>query len=167
MRWPGASTRSVDDARKRRRGSVRPRPRLLIVAGVIVFLVLSAVLARWLSLENVERNAVLAVLEDEARGDAQAMLAALHGCDSHCRANVIADAGRLKRPGRVQILAYQSQSAYSVSTTVADTRVAWKSSLGRLPVVQCVKVERDGNALTGLTIRLLAVSAEIPDTADC
>ena len=143
------------------------RGRALLAAGVIVFLLASGVLARWLSLENVERSAVLVVLEDEARGDATAMLAALHGCDRQCRANVTADARRLKRPGRVEILAYQSPTAYSLSTAVGLTRVAWKSSLGRLPVVQCVKVQRRGNALTGLTIRLLAVSAEIPDTADC
>jgi hypothetical protein len=146
---------------------VRSHPRLLLAAGVLIFLVLSAGLARWLSLENVERNDVLALLEDEARGDARAMLAALDGCDSSCHANVILDVKRLKRPGHVQILAYHSPTAYSVSTSVGLTRVAWKSSLERLPVVQCVKVERKGNALTGLTIRLLAVSAEIPDTADC
>ncbi len=132
-----------------------------------MFLLISGLLARWLSLENVERNAVFTVLTAEARGDAPAMLAQLHGCDSGCRANVIADAGRLRRPGRVQILAYQSPTAYSLSTSVGETRVAWKSSLGRLPVVQCVKVERRGNVISGLQITLLRVSVPIPDTADC
>ncbi|MGD0385927.1 MAG: hypothetical protein ABSB73_07300 [Solirubrobacteraceae bacterium] len=145
----------------------RRRILLLAAAGVVVFLGLSLLLARWLSLENVERSAVVVLLEDEARGDAKAMLAQLHGCDSHCRSTVIADARRLRRPGHVQILAYQSQSAYSLTTTVADTRVAWKSSLGRFPVVQCVKVERKGNAISGLQIRLLTLSVQIPDTADC
>jgi len=139
----------------------------VFAAVVVVFLGLSALLARWLSLENVERNAVVVLIENEARGDARAMLVQLHGCDNQCRANVIADARRLRRPGRVQILAYQSQSSYSLTTTVADTRVAWKSSLGRLPVVQCVKVERKGNAISGLQIRLLTLSVQIPDTADC
>lgn len=142
-------------------------PRLAILAGVIVFLVISGVLARWLALENVERNDVLAVLTDEARGDAGAILARLHGCDRYCRANVIADAATLKRPGTVEILAYQSKTSYSLSTTVGVTRVAWKSSLRRLPVVQCVKVRRSGNALTGMTVTLLTLSVRIPDTADC
>jgi hypothetical protein len=146
---------------------VRRRRTLLFAAGVVVFLGLSVLLARWLSLENVERTAVVVLLENEARGDAQGMLAQLHGCDSHCRANVIADARRLRRPGHVQILAYQSQSSYSLTTTVADTRVAWKSSLSRFPVVQCVKVERKGNAISGLQIRLLTLSLQIPDIADC
>jgi hypothetical protein len=139
----------------------------VIACGVVVFVVLSGLLARWLALENVERDAVVAVLTDEARGDARAMLEQLRGCDRRCRANVIADARRLKRPGRVQILAYQSQTSYSLSTAVGDTRVAWKSSLGRFPVVQCVMVRRSGNAITGLHVSLLTVSVPIGDTADC
>jgi len=80
---------------------------------------------------------------------------------------VTADARRLKRPGQVLILAYQSATAYSVTSSVGFTRVAWKSSLGRFPVVQCVKVERKGNAISGISILLLGVSLPIPDTADC
>ncbi len=146
---------------------MRPRAKLAIAVGVIVFLAISAGLARWLALENVERNAVLAVLQAEARGDATAMLGKLHGCAGRCRATVVADARRLRRTGHVQILAYQSQTSYSLTTALGETRVAWKSSLGRFPVVQCVKVRRSGNPITGLTVRLLAISAEIPDTADC
>jgi hypothetical protein len=139
----------------------------VLVAGLIVFLAISALLARWLALENVERSAVLVVLKAEARGDASAMLEHLHPCSSSCHADVTADARRLKRPGQVQILAYQSATAYSVTSSVGFTRVAWKSSLGRFPVVQCVKVERRGNAISGISILLLGVSLPIPDTADC
>jgi len=144
-----------------------PSRRILIAFGLLIFLALSALLARWLALENVERNAVAALIEAEARGDAQAMLTQLQRCDARCRLTVTADARRLRRPGHVQILAYQSQTAYSLTTSIAETRVAWKSSLQRLPVVQCVQVERRGNAITGLTITLLALSAQIPNTADC
>ena len=154
------------DRRARGRG-LRFRLRPALVAGLIVFLAISALLARWLALENVERSAVLNVLSAEARGDAAEMLVRLHDCDSHCRANATADARRLKRPGRVEILAYQSATAYSVTSSVGFTRVAWKSSLGRFPVVQCVKVERKGNAISGISILLLGVSLPIPDTADC
>jgi hypothetical protein len=139
----------------------------VLVAGLIVFLAISALLARWLALETVERSAVLVVLKAEARGDASAMLEHLHPCSSSCHADVTADARRLKRPGQVQILAYQSATAYSVTSSVGFTRVAWKSSLGRFPVVQCVKVERRGNAISGISILLLGVSLPIPDTADC
>ena len=143
------------------------RRRLLIVCGVLVFLLVSALLARWLALENVERDDIVTLLAAEARGDANAMLAQLRGCDRSCRATVVGDARRLKRSGTVLILADQSQTAYSLTGAVGETRVAWKASSVRLPVVQCVKVNRSGNILSGLVIRLLAVSAPIPDTADC
>jgi hypothetical protein len=147
---------------------MRRRSKLLLIAcAAIVFLVLSAGLARWLAVDNAERNKVTALIEAEARGDAAAMLAQLHGCDSHCRAIVIADSRRLRRPGRVQILAYQSPTDHALSTATGTTRVAWKSSLQRLPVVQCVEVQRRGNAITGLSVTLLTLSAQIADTADC
>ncbi len=95
------------------------------------------------------------------------MLAQLDGCDQYCRANVVRMARRLKRPGHVLILADQSQTAYSLAGSVGDTRVAWKATSNVLPVVQCVRVQRSGNVLSGLVIRLLAVSLPIPDTADC
>lgn len=143
------------------------RRTLLIAGGVMVFLLLSALLARWLTLENVERDDIVALLAAQAHGDAAAMLAQLPGCRGRCRATVIEDARQLKRPGRVLILADQSQTAYSLSTSVGKTRVAWKASRSLLPVVQCITVSRRGNALSGLTIRLLAVSLPIPGTADC
>jgi hypothetical protein len=145
---------------------LRGRPRLLIAFGVIVFLGISALLARWLSVENVERHDIGLLLAAEAHGDGHAMLAQLRRCDARCAAIVLADARRLKRAGNVQILAYQSQTAYSLTSTTGDTRVAWKSSRGGLPVVQCVRVERRGNAISGLTVALLGIFS-IGDTADC
>ena len=133
---------------------------------MILFIAVSAELARWLSLENLERSHILSVLSAEARGDPAAMLAQLHGCVGRCRATVIADARTLARPGHVLILADQSATAYAFTSTAGYTRIAWEAG-SRLPVVQCVKVSRTGNALSGLTVRLLAVSAQIPGTADC
>lgn len=144
----------------------RPRRLLLIIAGVAVFVVLSGGLARWLTLEGAERDAVLGVLRAEARGDAPAMLARLHGCGRRCRSAVRQDARRLRRPGRVLILAYQSATAYALSSATGASRVAW--TVGRrLPVVQCFTVSRKGNVVSGLTVTLLAVSLPIPGTADC
>jgi hypothetical protein len=141
--------------------------KLLIAGGVLVFVLLSGLLARWLALENIERDDIVTLLQAEARGDANAMLAQLHGCDPYCRANVVRVARHLKRPGSVLILADQSQTAYSLTSTVGETRIAWKATSNPLPVVQCVRVQRTGNVLSGLVIRLLAVSVPIPDTADC
>jgi len=143
-----------------------PKRAAVVVLGVVVFLALSALLARWLSLENVERTDILGVLTAEVHGDAKAMLGALHGCDGPCRAVVVENARTLRRPGAVLILADQSQTAYALSSAAGFTRIAWKVA-GRLPVVQCIKVSRSGNALSGLTITLLSVSAPIQPTADC
>jgi hypothetical protein len=146
---------------------IRRPPRIvLIAAGVLVFLALSFELARWLTLENVERTDILDLLSAEARGDAASMLTQLHACTPACRAHVRTDARVLKRPGTVLILADSSATAYTLTGAVGFTRIAWKVT-GRLPVVQCVTVSRTGNAITGLDVRLLRVSLEIPSTSDC
>ena len=143
-----------------------PRRIALLVIGAIVFLGISAELARWLSLENVERDDVLSVLQAQAAGNERAMRAQLYQCIYGCPADVRYDARALKRPGKVLILAYDSQTAYALTTTEGWTRVAWKAGV-RLPVVQCFKVRRSGNAISGLTVTLLRLSRPIPDTSDC
>ena len=148
--------------------SRRTRRRLWIAFAVIVFLAISGELARWLSLENVERQDVSRLLAAEARGNARAMLEQLRDCTAACHANVRYDAAHLRRPGQVQILAYDSPTSYTLTPKTGLTRVAWKSSRQRLPVVQCVTVSRSGNVVSGLRIRLLAVSRPLyPTTADC
>lgn len=140
----------------------------LIALAVLLFLAISAALARWLSLENVERDDVLAALQAQARGDAAAVLGHLHGCaaDPGCAATVRADAQRLRGQGDLKILAFDSHTSYALATATGRTRVAWKLP-GRLPVVQCVLVRRSGNAVTGLSVTLRALSAPIPLQADC
>ena len=144
----------------------RPPRIVLIAAGVIVFLAVSFELARWLTLEDVERTDILSLLTAEVHGDAASMLAQLHDCTAQCREHVRTDALGLKRPGSVQILARSSATAYTLTGAVGFTRVAWMVG-GRLPVVQCVTVSRTGNVLTGLDVRLLRVSLPIPSTSDC
>jgi hypothetical protein len=146
----------------------RRRLRLLIALGVLVFLAISFDLARWLSLENVERSAIVKLLDAEMHGDAASMFAQLHDCTPACRADVRYDAGHLVRAGSLQILADSSATAYSLTSRSGFTRVAWKSSREQLPIVQCVVVGRKGNAISGLTVTLLRVSRPIyPTTADC
>ena len=148
--------------------SRRVRRRLWIALGVLVFLAISLELARWLSVENVEREDITALLVAEAHGDARAMLAGLHDCTAACRADVRFDAAHLRRPGQVLILAYQSPTAYALSSRSGRTRVAWKSSREPLPVVQCVSVSRSGNVVSGIRVSLLRVSRPLhPTTADC
>jgi hypothetical protein len=146
---------------------VSRRIKLLIAVGVVAFLAISFVLARYLTTENRERDAVYALLRDQARGDARAMLARLDGCDARCRAAVELDARRLKRPGDVKILAYDSSTAYALGGASGPTRVAWTIVNRQLPVVQCVEVARKGNVLTGRTISLRRLSVPIDRQGTC
>jgi hypothetical protein len=138
------------------------------VLGVLLFLAISGALARFLSTENVERDDAAALLQAQARGDVGAMLDKLSGCraSASCVATVRADASRLRRPGTPKILSLKSSTSYSLTGASGKTRLAW-TVIGRLPVVQCVEVRRTGNALTGIHIDLLALSAPIPNAADC
>lgn len=136
----------------------------------MLFLALSGLLARFLSTENVERDAELALIQAEARGDVPAMLDALHGCRAEpaCVAAARANASnpRLRRRGAVKILSLKSSTSYSLTGATGKTRLAW-TVIGKLPVVQCVDVRRSGNPLAGITITLLSLSAPIPNEADC
>lgn len=145
----------------------RRRKVLLVAVGVVAFLAISLLLARYLTTENRERDAVYALLRDQARGDAEAMLARLDGCDARCRANVEANARRLKRAGEVKILAYSSSTSYSLGHAEGPTRVAWTIVNRQLPVVQCVQVERTGNVLAGATINLRRLSVPIDRQGTC
>jgi hypothetical protein len=146
---------------------VSRRVKLLIAVGVVVFLAISFELARYLTTENRERDAVYGLLRDQARGDAPAMLARLSDCDARCHAAVEANARRLKRPGDVKILAYDSSTAYALGSASGPTRVAWTIVDRQLPVVQCVEVQRGGNVLTGATINLRRLSLPIDNTGTC
>jgi hypothetical protein len=151
-------------------GPALPRPKrvLLIAIGVVLFLAISGMLARFFSAENVERDHELTLLRAEARGDTRGMLAQLSGCSARpfCVATVRADAASLRRPGSVEILSVQSPDDHSLTTSAGEARVAWKVS-GRYPVVQCVTVGRSGNIVTGISISLLSIGPRIGSIADC
>jgi hypothetical protein len=146
----------------------RGRRLALIALGWVLFLAISGMLARFLSTENVERDNVLAALRAQASGDEHGMLSQLSGCRASpaCDADVKANAAALRRSGSVKILSLTSSTAYSLTGATGITRVAW-TVIGRLPVVQCVKVKRTGNFLSGVSVTLLSVSKPISNEADC
>jgi hypothetical protein len=141
---------------------------VLIAVCALLFLAISAELARFLSVENVERNDAEMLIQAQARGDANGMLELLHGCRERpaCMATVQANASHLRRSGAVKILSLKSRTAYSLGASSGKTRLAW-TVIGRLPVVQCVEVRRTGNALAGINVSLLSLSPPIPNEADC
>lgn len=148
---------------------MRRRPALIIVAGfgLFVFLGLSFLLARGLTGSSTERGMVLDVLEAQASGDAGAVLERLPACRAEpaCAQLTRARVQELKRPGDVQILTYRPSTRLSLTRRTGTGRVAWRAGDG-LPVVQCVRVRRDG-PLTGGSVQLLALSDPIGLEAGC
>ncbi len=71
----------------------------------------------------------------------------------------------LERPGAVQILTYRPSTRLSLTRRVGTGRVAWRAGES-LPVVQCVRVRREG-PLTGAGVQLLALSNPIGLESGC
>lgn len=146
----------------------RRRRITLIAVGVLLFLIVSALLTRALSIDGAERAAITALVQAEARGDVPAMLTRIQRCrqSSFCRARVAADASALTRPGHVLILELNPSAGFSLGSTLGTARVAWRAGTS-LPIVQCVRVHRAGNALSGLHVELLEISPRIKSDRDC
>jgi hypothetical protein len=146
------------------------RTRVLIIVGfgLFVFLGITLMLARALSATGTERSHVLEIARAQARGDAQAVLDRTPACARQpaCVAATEAFVAKLKRPGDVAILQYKPSIQLPLTRAVATGRVAWRAGTDGLPVVQCVRVRRDG-PLTGATVELLSISAPIGNEASC
>ena len=140
----------------------------LIVLGVVVFLGVSALLARVWSAEGAERSAITDLVRAEARGDRKAAAGLLQGCRERpsCRTLVTHEVAALTRPGKVSILQLQTSTGFSFTGTTGTARVAWKVPTS-LPIVQCVRVRRAGNVLSGLRIQLLAISPRVKSDSAC
>jgi hypothetical protein len=162
------NTAPVPDPRRRR--GIPLKRAILIAIGVLLFLVISAWLARFLTTDNLEREEDVALIRAEARGDAAAIISRLENCRASpsCVATARQNASdpRLRRSGAVKILSLTSATANSAGGATGKTRVAW-TVLGQTPVVQCVDVRRTGSALTGVDVKLLSLSRPIPNEADC
>lgn len=151
------------------RARARRRLYLLGIAlALLLFLLISAVLARVLSIDGTERTAITLLIKDEAAGDRAAMIGRIEGCarSPACHARVAHDASTLRRAGAISILQLQPSAGFSLTSTVGTARIAWTGG-SSLPVVQCVRVRRGGDALTGFNVTLLELSRRIPSDSDC
>jgi hypothetical protein len=148
---------------------MRRRPAVLIAIGfgVFVFLGLSFLLARGLTGSSTERGKVLDLLEAQARGDADAVLSMLPACAAEpaCKRVTAQRVGELQRPGEVEILNYEPSTKLSLTRKTGSGRVAWRAGES-LPVVQCVRVRREG-PLTGGGVTLLSLSKPIALEGAC
>jgi hypothetical protein len=145
------------------------RGRTLILIGLAAFLFLgfSALLARALTGAGHERSRVLALVEAQAAGDAAGVLAELPGCRAEpaCAEVTRTRVEELERPGKVEILNYTPSVQVALTSRTGVGRVAWRAG-DSLPVVQCVRVRRDG-PLTGADVELLSISAPVGSEESC
>jgi hypothetical protein len=138
----------------------------LIAAAALVFVAVSAGVARWLTADNAERDKVESLLRAQARGDAGGMLRELDRCAGGCAERVRVNAKRLRRPGKLQIARYDSTTSHALGADTGQTRVVWKTPT-TLTVVQCVTVKRSGNPIGGIEVELLGLSGPIPRESAC
>ena len=145
----------------------RTRVLILVGLGAFFFLGISVLLARSLSATATERSRVLDIVEAQARGDAKAVLDKTPACARQpaCVAATEGFVAKLKRPGAISILQYRPSIQLPLTRAVATGRVAWRAGAGA-PVVQCVRVRREG-PLSGAGVELLAISAPIGNEAAC
>jgi hypothetical protein len=140
----------------------------LIALGIVLFLAISALLARAFSVDGAERAAITSLVHAEARGDQAGVLSTITGCagSAACRARVAGTAAPLRRPGRLAIIQIQTSAGFSLTGTLGTARVVWSAG-SSLPIVQCVRVRRAGNAISGLHVELLAITPRLATDADC
>jgi hypothetical protein len=141
---------------------------ILIALGVVAFLFVSALLTRALSVGSAEQAAITSLVQAEARGDAAAIVAKIRSCGASpsCRARAAANAQALQHAGFVTLIKLDQSAGFALGSTVGTARVAWRIGNG-LPIVQCVRVRRAGNVLSGLRVELLEISRRIPSDHAC
>jgi hypothetical protein len=146
----------------------RPRVLALVVVGIIAFLVISALLTRALSADGAERAAVTSLVQAEVRGEVTRAQDQVRGCRATpaCHARVAANVVALRHPGTLAVLQLETSTGFSLASTRGTARVAFRIGNSR-PIVQCVRVHRAGNVLSGLQIELLSVSAPLKGDASC
>jgi hypothetical protein len=149
-----------------------PSRRVLLAVGLpalVVFLVVSFGLARWLSVESQERSAIAALLRSEARGDAADVADRLDACAPGCRSHVRDIVQRVRKTpgdGPVRIVRLDSGTAHSFGSRRAWSRVVWVRGEDGEPLVQCVQVRRHGDPVTGRSVSLLRLTAPLADNED-
>jgi hypothetical protein len=144
----------------------RVKRALLIAIAVIAVLAISAVVARYINNDTVERGKVVELLRAQAKGEAAKMLDLVDCPDQACEQVIRANARKLRGNGELKVALYQSQTAHALKSRTKPTRVVWFTP-GRLTTVQCVLVRRSGNVFAGTSVTLLRLSAPIDRESSC
>jgi hypothetical protein len=140
----------------------------LVGVGALLFLLVSILLARIFGANGAEQSAITSLVKAEAAGDRAAMVGRIEGCSrsAACLARVGEDAATLTRPGSVTIIQLQPSTSFAIGGKVGTARVVWSAG-SSLPIVQCVKVRRAGNLVSGLRVQLLELSRRIKTDSAC
>jgi hypothetical protein len=147
----------------------RARRISLIAAVVVVFIAVSGLVARVLSAASAERSAVVTLIEDQVSGDVAGAIAGVKGCaaDTGCSSRTRIRVARLRSPrDRVEVVRFDGPSRFVLGARTGVARIVWKTKTG-LPTVQCVRVRRSGDVLSGFHVSLLAVSSPIGREESC
>ncbi|MBV9048475.1 MAG: hypothetical protein JOY58_09420, partial [Solirubrobacterales bacterium] len=98
----------------------RPRIIALLAVAVVLFVAISALLARAFSVDGAERSAITNLIQAQARGDQNAMLDQISGCraESACRARVADDLAALAHSGAISIIQIQPSAGFSLGGTM-------------------------------------------------
>jgi hypothetical protein len=146
----------------------RPRRYLVVAAAAVLFLLVSAGLARVLNANSAERAAVENALEAQASGSARALVATIDGCaqDAGCRASAAANAAALRSAGELEVARLDLSTNFSPFGSDGTARVVWTTPT-RLTVVQCARIHRAGDVFSGIEVELVALSRPIDRESSC
>lgn len=146
----------------------RPRKILVVAVAGVAFLLVSFALGRVLNVNGAERAAIASLLDAQGRGDAPALIAGLDGCaeDGVCRATATANAAELSSREPVELVRLDLSTSFSLGGTTGTARVVWATPR-RLTVVQCARVLRDGDVLSGIHVKVQALSRPIGREESC
>lgn len=141
---------------------------LLLAAAAVVFLLLSVGLARILTANGAERTVVRDALAAQASGDGAALVAAIDGCaeDEACRATAAENAAALRSSGKLELVRLDLSAGFTPFGHTGTARVVWTTPT-RLTVVQCARIRRAGNVVSGIEVGLTALSRPIGREASC
>jgi hypothetical protein len=104
-----------------------------------VFLAITGGVARQLGASSAERNAAVGAVKHQPR---------------------------VRGAGKVRIVRYDGPGGVSLGARSSVARVVWKTPRS-LPTVQCVRLRRTGDLVSGYHVHVLGLSAPIPREDPC
>ncbi|MCX6388558.1 MAG: hypothetical protein NTX07_07500 [Solirubrobacterales bacterium] len=147
----------------------RPVRIALIVALGAVFIVVSLGVGRVLGARGAERVLVEQVIRDQASGNVQGIARELPNCGlgTKCHANVVKLLAKVSGPGLpLEILQITQAAGVSPGGSTGVARIAWHIG-SRLPVVECLVIQKTGNVVSGFGVHLIKLSNPIAREGAC